>query len=650
MPASPATPTSPACFLTSEPRPTTVDPVQPAIGGLSRKLKLHASMTVSFRGGDDTRTATRPRPSQRYSMYERTPRTGATTVELVELPPPSPPETDMADLRDSGIQEQAQAHDNVVPLAMEDADPVEPVDSPEKVAQTLKELGISPWAALLAVGAGAAHVPGVSSDSVSAAEAGVVSSVELDHTIRVLSGHQSRRQSRASSIGLRKRRPGHVTESSLADGASSAFPQNTQDDEKIKRAFILKLARFFHQYGAPSHRFEHHLEQVSRALNVKAEFNLLPSLILVSFEHENGESTTQLIKVTGGLNMAKLAQVNALCLTLTQGLIDCQGAADFLEGIRSAKDFDDLYIQVCYPVCGFGVALLLFQLTWLESAISGMLGLVLGVISLLAEKHSGFGYLFEFFGGLVASFLARALQGVLKDYCFDYVKVTLSALAVFVPGLALTIAIIELSTKNIVSGTVRLIGALFNSMLYGFGMTVGSALVLWNTQAPTNPTTCSPTSPAWAFVFLLPLAMAVNVIFQSNRHQWPIMTLASAMGYAAYQFLNSIPSLSAQPIVVTAISGLVIGLVGNVYARFTNDVAVAPIFSAIMLQVPGALSVKSTLGLFVGTAGVMSPQNIDGVNFTFLMLSIGMSLAIGLFVATLLVFPIKGPKPKYLAI
>ncbi|KAJ3071958.1 hypothetical protein HDU98_004523 [Podochytrium sp. JEL0797] len=482
------------------------------------------------------------------------------------------------------------------------------------ITRVMREMGISPWAAVLAVGGSAAPFPDVTAETEK--ETGL-------EECRMRGGGSKESM---VGLGIRQRRQPSRRSSEFGD---QAVAEDDASVLRIKRQFILKLARLFHQFGAPSHRFEHHMEQVAKTLNMRAEFNLLPSLILVSFENaETGESNTQLIKVTGGINMAKLAQVNALCLTLTQGLIDVHAAWDMLEGVRSAKDHSDAILQVTYPICGFGVALLLFQLTWFESSVAGFLGLILGIMSFLAEKYSGFGYLFEFFGSLVATFLARAIQGMFRDQCYDFVKVTLSALAVFVPGLGLTIAIIELSTKNIVSGTVRLIGALFNSMLYGFGMTLGSALVLWDTSPSANTPTCSPTSPLWATVFLIPLAMSVNLIQQANRHQWPVMTLASALGYATYSFLNTIPSVAAQPTAVTALAGLVIGLTGNIYARWTNDVAVAPIFSAIMLQVPGALSVKSTLGIFGTTASVGSaPTGIDGVTFTFQMLSIGMSLA-----------------------
>jgi uncharacterized membrane protein YjjB (DUF3815 family) len=89
----------------------------------------------------------------------------------------------------------------------------------------------------------------------------------------------------------------------------------------------------------------------------------------------------------------------------------------------------------------------------------------------------------------------------------------------------------------------------------------------------------------------------------------------------------------------------VFSLFFNLDARISHDVAVAPILAGILLQVPGSLGVRSTLGFFAGGSKI-----VDGVDFTFQMLTIGMSLALGLFVSTLLVFPIKGPKYKYLTV
>ncbi|KAI9346595.1 hypothetical protein BDR26DRAFT_112871 [Obelidium mucronatum] len=465
-------------------------------------------------------------------------------------------------------------------------------------------------------------------------------------------------RSSASFFTDRKR----LTQLALGKSATDSLlaAQDDLDNENMKRNFIMKLARTFQTYGAPSHRLEYHLAQVAESLDVKADFILFPGLIMISFGDENYNQNTHFLKAPGGIHMAKLAQVNALCQTLTEKLITIEDAVDLLEGVRAAKDYPEWVILLTYPVSSFCISLLLFQITWLESFIAGFLGLAIGLLTSVAGKHANFSFLLEFVGSLIVTFMARGVQGFLhrNNLNFDYVKVTLSSLAVFLPGLSLTIAIIELSTRNMVSGTVRMFGALFIAMLLGFGMTIGSALVLWDTNPYPSPPAVEPTSILWAILFFVPMSMSINLLFQANKHQWPIMLLSSGLGFVSTTLLNMIPQLQQTPTAVTALSGVVIGLTGNIYARMTNDVAVAPILGGILIQVPGSLSVRSSLGFFAGTITTNSTSTgtspntsvVDGVNFVFQMLSIGMSLAMGLFVATLLVWPIRGPKAKYLTI
>ncbi|KAJ3071959.1 hypothetical protein HDU98_004524 [Podochytrium sp. JEL0797] len=502
---------------------------------------------------------------------------------------PAPPTPIPRSLTSSPSFLHRLSHDNNE-ASLEEAADVFGIQNPVELPRMMREMGISPWAALLAVG-GPFH------DVTQQTEGGV--SLE-----------------ECRSPGMRRRRQMH-SRHPLTEAVNA---KDGEEERKTKRQFLLKLARNFHEYGAPSHRFEHHMEQVSASLHIRAEFNLLPSLILVSFLNDDGESDTQLIKAKSGINLSKLAQVNALCSTLSEGLIDVYDASDLLEAVREGRDHPEWLLMLMFPTCGFTVAIVLFQLTWIESAVAGMLGVCLAAVSFVSSRHPGFNYLFEFLGSLVATFAS----------------------------LGITIGIIELSTRNIVSGTVRLVGSLFNCMLYGFGMTFGAALVFWNDSKSTNEKQCPPTSPLNCFIFFIPLAMAINLVMQANRHQWTIMTFAFGVSYTVYMSLNLVPSFASQPTVVIAIGGLAVGLVANIYSRVTNDIAIAPIYCGIMLLVPGAFSVNSSLGVFV-----MDDHNssgIDGAQFTLQMLSISMAIAMGLFVATLIVWPIRGPKTRYLAI
>ncbi|KAJ3351620.1 hypothetical protein HDU83_008775 [Entophlyctis luteolus] len=566
----------------------------------------------------------------------------------------------MEDYRHSlGEAETLQLEDTAEVLKVRNPDSIR---SPEDVPKLMKQRGISPWAAVLAVSSGVANYEAAvarseSSDPNSPAIPPVNdppntsgssnSDVDPDEQSSPVQKflHHSREHYKDSPrlVPDLRRPPSRLSHrSGFVDALSM---QNiallNEEEEHMKRDFLLKLARTFQLYGAPSHRLEYHMAHVSKSLGVKAEFILFPQLILISFGGETHRQNTYFLRAPGGTNMGKLAQVNALCETLTQKLIKIDDAVDLLDGLREAKDYPDWAMLLTYPVTSFGIALMLFQISWVESCIAGKYIVFMG---------RWFWILNLGYHSLIVTFITRSVQTPIHNagLPFDYLKVTLSSLAAFLPGLSLTIAIIELATRNLVSGTVRLFGALFTAMMIGFGMTIGGALVLWDSSSSTGPS-YSPPSQLWAILFYIPMAIGVNVLFQANIRQWPIMTLSSVLGYVTSIVLNLVPQLKSNSTVVTALCALVIGLTGNIYSRITNDVAVAPILSGILIQVPGSLSVKSTLNLFGSTSSGNSTSNIvDGVNFVFQMLTIGMSLAMGLFVATLIVWPTRGPNFKNL--
>ncbi|KAJ3068444.1 hypothetical protein HDU98_008386, partial [Podochytrium sp. JEL0797] len=502
------------------------------------------------------------------------------------------------------------------------------VQRPEDVAILLQNEGISTWATVLAVGRDANRngAPVVEDDPDAKEKENteksefedVPSASEVDP-----SEHKRPYFTRSVRSTPRLRKRGQRL--SIGKRSSTASMPVKSEDEAMKRDFILKLARALTQYGAPSHRLEYHLAQVATVLKIDADFIIFPGVVMSSFGGgEKHTSSTHFVRQNQGINMGKLAQVNALCMTLTQNLITVPNALDLLEGVRAASDYPWWVGVAIFPVSSFSIALVLFQLTWLESVVAGLLGVLVGFLNLAAEKYSTLLYLLEFVSALGSAFLTRSVQAPLwgTGNCLRWMPVTLSSVALFLPGLPLTVAIIDLSSRNLVSGTVRMFGSLFTAMLLGFGMTIGSTAVFWAVDNTDSQTCGEPTSQWWAIIFFIPMSMSLNLLFQANKHQWAPMILTAALGFLTNVMLNKVDQLAHQPTVITALCGVVIGCASNLYARVTNEVAIAPILAGILLQVPGSLSVKSTLNFFArgsggGEGGGAAANVLNGVEFTF---------------------------------
>ncbi|KAI8825000.1 uncharacterized protein EV422DRAFT_240947 [Fimicolochytrium jonesii] len=463
---------------------------------------------------------------------------------------------------------------------------------------------------------------------------------------------------RTAPPGFDMERRGTTASCSTCDGKGGEPPAKEWKDQRSEhtmisgfvnadmlklRDFLIKLSRAFAMYGAPSHRLEFHLRCVADALEVEGNFFVMPGMILISFGNDDHSSSTHLVRAPQGFNMWKLSAINMLCRQLTEGQVLIQEALDRLVEIRSQKEYKSWVFLSTFPVSSWGIAIIGFNANWGEALMAAILATMVGLFSLAAERLPSFTYLLEFFSALVVGILVRGYKHLSGDGCVDETVVTLSALAILLPGLSLTISIIEISTRNMVSGCVRLFHALFTAMLLGFGMSVGPLLIDSENKDMNRSATCTNfPSQYWFFLFYPMMAVAICIFFQARPKQWPIMIFVSVLGFVTYFFLNKVDSMKNNggqiPMVLSA---LAIGLASNIYARISHDLAVAPILSGILLLVPGSLGVRSTLGFLGITAG-------SGTNFAFQMLIIGLSITIGLFVATLLVWPIRGPKLKYM--
>ncbi|KAJ3158816.1 hypothetical protein HDU86_002503 [Geranomyces michiganensis] len=183
-------------------------------------------------------------------------------------------------------------------------------------------------------------------------------------------------------------------------------------------------------------------------------------------------------------------------------------------------------------------------------------------------------------------------------------------------------------------------------MLLGFGISAGAAVVTWG---PTDLASLDPscTKPSWMWNFLLYpfLCMCFIVSFQAHRPQWLHVSIVATLGWITYLTLSLAVQFQTTTgqIVPNAVAAFVIGVAANLYARITKDVAVPAIILGIVQLVPGSMGVRATLGFF-------GQNSTDAMQVVFEMLMIGMSIGIGLFLASFVVFPAKGPRYKYMTI
>jgi len=309
--------------------------------------------------------------------------------------------------------------------------------------------------------------------------------------------------------------------------------------------------------------------------------------------------------------------------------------------IGKSPSFGSIYWQLfSYIVAGATAAPILFGGTWLDVIVSGFIGFIVCIITfyepLYFTSHS---HLVELLASLGASASLRIVQGIFPKYCVNFTADILSAVLYLLPGLNFTIGFIELASRNMISGTVRLMHSLVTSFMMGAGITIGVHItkfitvpIVLDTSIPQSCHTVASPSPYWYIIMFPLLGISLNMMFFANASQFPIMVFTTAISYIITVIGTKLNLPNEISIIIAA---LAVGVVSNIYAKLRKKLAIIPIIIGVLLLVPGSVGVKGSLAFLID-------QNFEsGVQFTINMFMVSMWITIGVFLSNLIVFPFK---------
>jgi uncharacterized membrane protein YjjP (DUF1212 family) len=121
---------------------------------------------------------------------------------------------------------------------------------------------------------------------------------------------------------------------------------------------------------------------------------------------------------------------------------------------------------------------LFFKGGWIDMLVALLLGFLVGILGEL-NRFPHFVRLYECLAAFSCSFLARVLNHYVTPLCYN--AVTISAVIFLLQGITLTLAAVDILTKNLVSGTVRLVQGFLVSAVISFSLDMGTVSVLDST-------------------------------------------------------------------------------------------------------------------------------------------------------------------------
>ncbi|KAF9947577.1 hypothetical protein BGZ70_002610 [Mortierella alpina] len=381
-----------------------------------------------------------------------------------------------------------------------------------------------------------------------------------------------------------------------------------------RQDYVLRLARAMIKFGAPSHRLEDAVDHTARTLELNLQCVYLPNVMIVAFtDYETHTSETHLLKVSAGLDMYKFAQVHQILKMVTHASMPVEEAIMKLDAINMEKDLWPRWANVLsYAVASFCTAPMFFGGNWTDAGVSFLLGLLVGLMNWLSEKVPSYAHICEITMSVVVAFIAEALH---DHVCRSAVK--MAGIVILLPGYTITCSILELSSRHMISGSVRLFYAIIFSLLLGYGLTIGASLWLLfdKSNKAEEVTAVCPESLdlKWNILFVPLFAITLNVWLKAHPRQWTLAALLSMLGYMI-SFSTS-HWAGAKTEVSSALASFVIGFCGNVYQRVTHQLTFQAVVAPFTDDMQG------------------------GVNFALQMVIAAIAISVGLFASALVVYP-----------
>lgn len=404
-------------------------------------------------------------------------------------------------------------------------------------------------------------------------------------------------------------------------------------------------------------------------------------ICIFSFQDEaTHTSETKFIKQSPNVDLGKLTDLAILHWEVVHDKIGVQEAsAEISRLMRARPEYGTWTTVLIGALCSACIGPAAFNSSFLDVLVAGPLGAGLVAAQLLiASKSDVLSQIFEIVVTCMVSFIAA---GLASTGYFCYSAIIASSIVLILPGWLVCCAALELQSRCIVSGSVRLIWAViyarkssFGSLSHaslltsiahgltmemgtqnpvvflGLGISVGAQFWTLFSHHPVELSVdgmCTSahteqwyrqTIPLWSAFIVVPgyaLFLALRQQARLASKELYVMVLLACGGWAANHYASvAFPNRSD---ISSAMGSFVVGFAANLYGRMFQGTAFIVALVPILFQLPSGLG-NGGLLYFANTKEA-STSFTNGFQVGVQLIEVSLGLVIGLFAATVIVYP-----------
>ncbi|MFT6862568.1 MAG: uncharacterized membrane protein YjjP (DUF1212 family) [Akkermansiaceae bacterium] len=387
--------------------------------------------------------------------------------------------------------------------------------------------------------------------------------------------------------------------------------------------FVVKLGRALHDCGSTSERIEQHLTNVTTMLGLKGSFLVSPTTFTCAFwEDDELDQFVHIERVEpANYNLGRLWEIDHLVESMELGKTNFSHGLDELKRLNEAPpNYARLLDTFSWVLTGGCFSALLSGNPW-NAAVSALISVLIFLIVSQTSRHPRWKQVATIIGAMAAGLLASVIAAA--GLPINPPLVVLSSIIIFIPGLALTVSLTEISAGHLISGCSRLVDALMTLLKLFFGAVSGIAITRFFFEAvpgvfeQLNELADMPSWRVWPALIGLSLSLGIGLNIPRRRVGWGILAVLIAFSSA---------TLGEKTFGVFAgvfLGALAVGLYANLFSRLTRGPGSILMTYGVIVLVPGS-KVYSILNQWVSGETILPSQSGSTALMAFVSLTAGL--------------------------